>query len=149
MGIDRKLDFARGELISSLRQLPPTVRFQVIDYNEYAETLVVDGQRGLLPAAPDIVAKAIALLQALHASGNTNHLAALRNGIDLHPDVLYFLTDADDLRPEEVSLITRRNQQTVLHTIELTRRRALLLDGPLARLASENHGTYRRVSLGD
>jgi hypothetical protein len=149
MGIDRKLDFARRELIASLRRLPASVRFQVIEYNSDARTLVIDGQRDLLPIEPAIVAKAISLLQAIEAAGKTNHRAALLCGIGLHPDVLYFLTDADDLKPEEVVSVTRWNQRTVLHTIELTRRRTTQPDSPLARLARDNHGTYRRVWLGD
>ncbi len=149
MGIDRKLDFARGELIASLRRLPPSVRFQVIDYTDYAKPLVVDGQRDLLPAEPATVAKAIAHLQTLGAAGNTNHLAALRLGIALRPDVLYFLTDAENLKPEDVAAITRLNQRTVVYTIELTRRRAPRLDGPLAHLARDNRGSYRHVWLDD
>jgi fructose-specific component phosphotransferase system IIB-like protein len=149
MGIDRKLDFARRELIASLRRLSPAVRFQIVDYNDSAETLVVDGQRDLLPAEPTIVAKAVWFLQALEAAGTTNHLAALRRGLDLHPDVLYLLTDADDLKPEMIAAITQRNQRTVIHTIELTRLRAPHPEGPLAQLARNNHGTYRRVALSD
>jgi hypothetical protein len=149
MGTDRKLDFARRELIASIRRLPTSVRFQVIDYNDYVKTLVIDGQRTLLPAEPAVVAKAISYLQALDATGNTNHLAALRYGIGLRPDVLYFLTDAGDLKPGEIAIITRWNQRTVLHTIELTRRRTSLPDNSLAQLARDNHGTYRRVWLSD
>ena len=147
MGVDRKLDFARSELIASLRRLPPTMRFQVIDYNEYAKSLLVDGHCDLLPAEPAILEKAVSLLQTLEAGGNTNHLAALRRGLDLHPDVLYFLTDADDLRAEEVAAVTLRNQGSVIHTIELTRRHISRQEGPLARLAHDNHGSYRRVSV--
>jgi hypothetical protein len=147
MGLDRKLDFARRELIASLRRLPPSAHFQVIDYNDYAEPLVIDGQRGLLPAEPTIISKVISLLLALDAAGKTNHLAALCCGLDLHPDVLYFLTDADDLRPEEVAAVTQRNRGSVIHTIELTHRHTSQPDGPLARLAHDNHGSYRCVSL--
>jgi hypothetical protein len=89
------------------------------------------------------------LLQALDAAGTTNHVAALRRGLDLHPDVLFFLTDADDLKPEVISAITQRNQRSVIHTIELTRLRSPRPEGPLAQLARDNHGTYRRVALGD
>ncbi len=149
MGIDRKLDFARRELITSLRRLPPSVRFQVIDYNESVETLIVDGQRELLPAEPAIVDKAVSFLLALAAAGATNHLAALRRGLELRPDVLFFLTDADDLKPEVISFITQRNQHSVIHTIELTRHRSACPEGPLAELARNNHGTYRRVAWGD
>ena len=40
-------------------------------------------------------------------------------------------------------------ERTVVHTIELTHRRAAPADGPLARLTRDNHGTYRRVSFDD
>lgn len=146
MGIDRKLDFARRELIASLRRLAPTVRFQVIDYNDRAELLVFDGRNGLLPAEPAVVERAVSQLQALEAAGNTNHLAALSRGLALRPDVLYFLTDADDLRPEEIAAVAQRNRVSVIHTIELTRRSSRP-DGPLAQLARDNRGTYRCVSL--
>ena len=149
MGIDRKLDFARRELIASLRRLPPSVRFQVIAYNDSAKSLIVDGQRDLLLAEPAIVEKAVSLLQTLDAAGATNHLAALRRGLDLHPDVLFFLTDADDLKPEVISAITQRNRHSIIHTIELTRLRSTRPQGPLARLARDNGGTYRPVAFGD
>lgn len=147
MGTDRKLDFARRELIASLRRLPPTVRFQVIDYNDYVELLVVDGCRDLLPADPVVVGKAISWLPTLAAAGNSNHLAALRCGLDLHPDVLFFLTDADDLRAEEIAAVTQRNRGSIIHTIELTHRHLGCPEGPLAQLARDNHGSYRRVSV--
>jgi hypothetical protein len=149
MGPDGKLDFARRELIASLRRLPPTMRFQVIDYNEHAEVLVSDGRTDLLPAEPAVVDRAVSFLQTLGAIGNTNHLAALCRGLNLHPDVLYFLTDADDLRPEEIAAVTQRNHGSVIHTIELTRRRVSRLEGPLAQLARDNHGNYRHVSISD
>lgn len=147
MGEYHKLDFARRELIASLRRLPASVRFQVIDYNEYAEMLVVDGRMDLLPAEPAIVERAIAFLNTLYAGGNTNHLAALRRALNLHADVIYFLTDADDLKQEDVAALTRQNRGCIIHTIELTQR-AGRPEGPLAQLASDNGGTYRRVSFG-
>jgi hypothetical protein len=149
MGTDRKLDSARRELITSLRQLPKTVRFQVIDYNDSVEMLIVDGRMDLLPAEPAIVTKAISHLQTLYAAGKSNHVAALRCGVNLHPDLLYFLTDAGDLKPEDIAIITRCNQRTAIHTIELTRRRTLQPDHPLSQLVRDNGGTYRRVWLGD
>jgi len=59
--------------------------------------------------------------------------------------VLYFLTDADNLPLAEVDRMTRSNGGTIIHTIELTHRRSTRDDGPLAQLARDNHGTYRRV----
>jgi hypothetical protein len=65
--------------------------------------------------------------------------------LSLRPDVLYFLTDADNLKPAEVDSITRANHGTIIHTIELTHRRPSGNAGLLAQLARYNHGTYRRV----
>lgn len=149
MGMDHKLDFARRELIAGLRRLPASMRFQVIDYNDSAESLVVDGNRDLLLADPATVDKAVAFLLKLDAAGNTNHLAALRRAVDFHADAIYFLTDADDLKPQEIALITQRNRQSVIHTLELTRRRSIAPDGPLAQLARDNNGIYRRVLLSE
>lgn len=149
MGMDHKLDFARRELIASLRRLPASARFQVIHYNDFAEALNVDGCRDLLPAELPTVDKVVAFLQTLDAAGNTNHFAALRLALDLHPDAIYFLTDADDLKPQEVALLTQRNRHSIVHTLELTRRRSEQSQGPLAQLAHDNNGTYRRVWMGD
>ncbi len=149
MGLDRKLDFARRELIASLRRLPRSVRFQVIAYNDSAETLFLDGRGDLLPSEPAIVEKAVASLRGLEAAGPSRHFAALCRGLDLHPDVLYFLTDADNLTPEVVSAVTQRNRGSVIHTIELTHRRASQAHGPLAQLAHDNRGTYLPIVIRD
>jgi hypothetical protein len=149
MGVDRKLDFARRELIESLRQLHSGCRFQVVDYNDHADLLVLDGRMDLLPAEPAWIERAALALGKLQPSGTTNHLLALRRGLILRPDVLYLLTDADNLSPAEVQQITTINHGTVIHTIELTRRAATNADGPLTRLAHDNHGTYRRVAPCD
>ena len=149
MGMDHKLDIARRELIAALRHLPTSSRFQVIDYNDTAESLVVDGNRDLLRADPATVDKAVSFLLKLDAAGNTNHLAALRRAVDLHADAIYFLTDADDLKPQEIALITQRNRLSVIHTLELTRRRTVAPDGPLAQLARGNNGIYRRILLSE
>jgi len=149
MGVNNKLDTACQELLTSLRRLPPTARFQVITYNTSAEPLVIDGRIDLLPAEPAIITQAAQSLQTLTATGKTDHANALRRGLLLHPEVLYFVTDADDLKFEEVELITHSNQGTAIHAIELTRRPTPLPDSPLAELARHNRGTYRRVWVGD
>jgi hypothetical protein len=149
MAFDRKLDSARRELIASLRRLPGTVRFQVIAYNHSVESLVVDGRRDLLPAESAIVEKAAAFLQSLEASGNTNHVAALRRALQFRADAIYLLTDADDLKPQDLAVLARLNQHSAIHTLELTRRRAATPQGPLAELAGGNRGTFRRVWVGE
>jgi hypothetical protein len=66
----------------------------------------------------------------------------------LHPDVLYLVTDTDEMATAEVDAVTHLNQgRTVIHAIELTARPDPRPDSPLRRLAAGNRGTYRRVPL--
>jgi hypothetical protein len=64
----------------------------------------------------------------------------------LLPDLILFVTDADDLAPEQVRAVTQMNAgRSVIHTIELSGHQVERLGGPLQLLAQCNGGTYRRV----
>src|ERR671938_529496 len=102
MGQDGLCDAARHELRDSLLRLPPAVRFQVIVYNRVPRPLRIGARSGLVPATPENKAEALRLLDGLRPEGGTQHAAALRQALDLQPDAIFFLTDAADLRPEEV-----------------------------------------------
>jgi hypothetical protein len=149
MGVNNKLDLACRELLTSLRRLPPSARFQVIAYNTSAEPLVIDGRIDLLPVEPAILDEVASTLRKLVAVGGTDHIKALRRGLALHPDVLFFVTDADDLPAAQIDFVSRCNHGTAIHAIELSRRRNARPDGPLAQLARGNGGTYRRIAAGD
>jgi hypothetical protein len=149
MGIRNKLDLACRELLASVRRLPPSARFQVIAYNTSAEPLVIGGRVDLLPVEPAILDEVASTLRNLVASGGTDHVQALCRGLTFHPDVLFFVTDADDLPLAKIDFISRCNRGTVIHAIELSHRRSARSDGPLAQLAHGNGGTYRQVSAGD
>jgi hypothetical protein len=148
MGMGNKLDMACRELLASLRQLPPSARFQIICYSDYAVPLVINNQTGLLPAEPANIQAAARVLKKITATGQTNHAEALRCGLTLRPDVLYLITDADNLPYGKLEALTRDNSVTAIHIVELTRRRAAPADDPLAQLAHAHGGTYRRVSVG-
>jgi hypothetical protein len=138
MGLSGGLQRARDELRSALRALPPDARFQVIAYNQGAVPLLP----ALRPADPDTVEYALQKLDALHAEGRTNHLNALETARNQRPDVVFLVTDADELddRPIRLNLGT-----ATLNVIELGRG-AGRGEGPLARLARSTGGTYRRVA---
>jgi hypothetical protein len=147
MGMGNKLDIACRELLASLRRLPPSARFQIIYYSDYAAPLVINNRTDLLPAEPANIQAATRVLKTLTATGNTNHADALTRGLALRPDVLYLITDADDLPYRQLEALTRDNSVTAIHIVELTRRRTVPADGPLAQLAHAHGGTYRRVSV--
>lgn len=149
MGMGNKLEAACRELLVSLRHLPPKTRFQIIAYNNGAQPLFIAGRNDLLPAEPAIIEQAAGVVSRLTASGGTDHVNALRRGLALRAEVLFFLTDADDLPAAQIDSLTRANHGTVIHTLDLSGGRQPRPDGMLARLARANGGSYRRVPVGD
>ncbi len=139
------LDVVRREVLASLRALPPAAQFQIVAYNSFAE-LLLPGK--FVPATPGMVDEAARRLEGLSASGETNHVRALEQALYLlpAPDLVFLVTDADELKEADVQRITRLNRgRAVIHVVELT---AALPDGPeslLARLARSNGGSHRRA----
>jgi hypothetical protein len=145
MGPSGGLVRARRELRAALAELPSGASFQVIVYNQSAKPLRMDGKFEFLPAEPRTIEAVERELDGVAASGRTDHARAVQAGLRLRPDVLFLITDADDLTEAEVREVTRRNAgQTNIHTIELSTRRGGE-NGPLYRLATLNGGTYCRV----
>jgi hypothetical protein len=145
MGLSDMLDLARADLIASLRRLPPGTLFQVIPYNHTTEPLRLGGTTGLVPADPPVIEEAVTRLAALTATGPTKHLQALKRGLALRPEVIFLATDADDLTDADVRAVTALNQgRAAIHVIDLARGQPRP-DSPLARLAANNRGQYRRV----
>lgn len=146
MGLNGALERVKHELLASLARLPADVRFQVILYNRSAQPLILGGAVALAPATTanrDAVARQ---LDALEAEGATDHLPALSLALSYEPDVIYFLTDADDLTAEQVRQVTRLNRgRAIIHTLELTAANAHREEMPLHQLARANRGCYRAV----
>jgi hypothetical protein len=146
MGPGGGLDRARAEVALSLRGLPPGARFQILAYNRSVVPLVPH-PAGLVPADTPHLAQALTALEELTATGSTHHAVALRQGLALRPEVLFLLTDADDLDDREAAGLIRANPAgTVLHVVELARGLAGR-PGALARLAAHTQGSYRQVPL--
>jgi hypothetical protein len=74
------------------------VRFQVVVYAGFAFQPLPAPASGCVPATPDNVERMAAALLALGApAGRSDHLKGLHAALDLRPDVVLFLTDADGL----------------------------------------------------
>jgi hypothetical protein len=147
MGPTGALDAAKFELLTSLHQLPDGSRFQVIFYNGSAEPLYFDRRGQLLPASPEVKEQLTAYVNSLLAEGKTNHVRAVQRALELEPDLIILVTDADELSPEQVAALTRQNRRrTMIHAIELTTTKQRG-DGPLRRLAENNQGTYQALLL--
>ena len=140
---DGRFDRAREQVIASLRQLPADVRFQVITYDRNAFALHV-GESGLAVATPANVNAAAAELTMMSPEGATDHVRALQRALSLGPDVIYFLTDEDDLTPSDVRRITQLNTRHVsIHALCLVP--PSTANTPMWNLARQNRGIFQVV----
>jgi hypothetical protein len=146
MGLRGALDTARRQLLGSLGSLPEDVRFQVIVYNSTAELLAPGSD--LVYATHEMKRHTATRMDSLCAEGGTSHLPALKRALTLSPEVIYFLTDADDLNPEEQRVITKLNRgRCCIHVVELNTSHRDRPWMPLQELARSNRGSYRAVDL--
>jgi len=83
------------------------------------------------------------------ANGGTRHLEALQLALKMRPDVIFFLTDADEpqLTAAELARIQRWNYGTTIHAIEFAYGPQSSADNFLIRLARQNGGQHAYVDL--
>jgi hypothetical protein len=144
MGLSGSFRAAKAEIVRVLRGFPAETCFQVILYNESAEPLRIGRGERLLPADAATLRAVEGILAEARPSGETDHAKALSMALSLDPEVIYLVTDADDLTPAVVKDVTRRNREhVVIHTIDVGRR--LQATGRLRELASQNGGQYVRA----
>ncbi len=94
---------AKAELVRSFRSLTPLQQFLIVFYNEApvvfpAKDLSIADERGKQNAEN--------FVNSIGADGGTDHLAALKKAIACKPDVIFFLTDADEPRMSTGQLAT-------------------------------------------
>ncbi len=139
---------AKAALVSSLQTLADTQQFQIIFYNQTPRLMSVRGRTyGELMFATE-VNKALArqFIGGIEPGLGTDHMPALKMGLRMTPEVLFFLTDADQptLSAGELNELQRLNQgRTRIHTIEFGVDASLQVDNFLTKLARQNGGTYR------
>jgi hypothetical protein len=109
MGEFGKFDLARKALAATLRRQPEAVRLQVVVYAGRAVVPLPAPESRCVPATAQNVARVADVLAALpHPSGRSDHAGGLRAALDLRPDVVVFLTDADGPPPAAFRELVRR-----------------------------------------
>lgn len=144
------LAFAKTHLIASIQGLEKTQQFQIIFYNERPTIFNPAGQPGRLSfATEENKARAIGFIQSITAEGGTQHDAALLLAIQLRPDVIFFLTDADEPRLSDGKLeqIHQRANGIVIHAIEFGRGPHPGGENFLSRIARQNGGQYVYIDI--
>ena len=87
-------------------------------------------------------------MEKLFPDSGTEHLPALKMALSMKPDVVFFLTDADDLRARDVKEVSDLNNgRANIHTIEFAIGPETDRENMLRELANTNGGTYRYIDV--
>lgn len=150
MSTNFALEAAKAELLASLGKLAPGMEFQIVFYND--EPQMLNQSAKLLPVSELAVARARAQIESAIPSGGTNHEKALRLAIEIRPDVIYVLTDAEDVSPKLVNQLSHLNRLSrgpkraaVIHVIHFYESGKSKPDRTIRQLAEKNRGVYRMI----
>jgi hypothetical protein len=148
MVVHNSLDVAKREMLTSINQLPPDAQFATIFYNHQATVLTnPEGRKGLMAATTANKARVQAQLERIAPFGGTDHMVALREALKLRTEVIFFLTDAQDMGNTVVNEILAEVGRTRIQAIEFGEGIALGQRTPLARLATTTGGTYLYIDV--
>ena len=146
----RPLRAAKMELMESLADLDSVHQFQIIFYNERPQIFERDPGRAELVWG-DTEGKSLAqdFVSRIKATGGTEHLAALRVALNMRPDVVFFLTDADEpqLTFNELQRIRQWNRGSTIHAIEFGAGPKFTRTNFLMKLAEQNGGQHAYVDV--
>ncbi|RCS40735.1 hypothetical protein DTL42_25575 [Bremerella cremea] len=144
------LDAAKAELLKSLNDLDKMHQFAIIFYNQEPFVFSPRGDRPRLVFA-DEQGKNLAkqFVGGVIASGGTKHVDALKIALKMNPDVVFFLTDADQptLLPHELEEIHRLNRGISIHAIEFGYGKYDGRRNFLVKLAEGNDGQHVYVDI--
>jgi hypothetical protein len=150
-GPNSPLEWAKSELLGSLADLGDTQQFQIIFYNERPTRMNVGrSYGGMVLADPETKRQAERFVRSIVADGGTKHEAAIEMALKLAPDVIFFLTDADEpqLSPAQLARIKKMNaERSVIHTIEFGDRHGGTRDNFLKAIAHQNGGKYVYIDI--
>lgn len=147
---NRPLMAAAAQLIESLRSLDRSHQFQIIFYNHQTWVFNPAGNANRLLFATDRNKELAArFVRGMTADGGTEHEGALLAAIALRPDVIFFLTDADEPRlwPAQLERLRRRAAGTAIHTIEFGFGPQQNPRNFLVQLAEQNGGRHTYIDI--
>lgn len=143
------LEAAKAELLESLDSLAETHEFQIIFYNQNPSIFNPSGRGRLSLADERSKDTARRFVGGITAAGSTNHEAALKAALNLRPDVIFFLTDAEEpqLSQYQLSRIKRLNSGASICAIEFGAGPEPSGDNFLKQLARDNGGRHGYVDI--
>jgi uncharacterized protein with von Willebrand factor type A (vWA) domain len=143
------LSAAKKQLLDSLRSLDSVHQFQIVFFNSRTRVFEAAGNGHRVAFASDRNKQLAAnFVGGITADGGTDRMVALREAIAMSPNVIFFLSDADDpMSASELAEITRLNRraQAAICVIEFGRKPAPTANNFLMQLATESGGQYGYV----
>jgi hypothetical protein len=145
----RPLAAAKQQLLQSLESLESVHQFHIMFFNTKTQSFDLSGGGRRIAFATQRNKKLAAnFVGGITADGGTDRFVALREAITFAPDVIFFLTDADDpMSAAEMAGITRANHrvEAAICVIEFGKNPAPAPNNFLARLAQQSGGQYGYV----
>jgi hypothetical protein len=145
------LSAAKRELIASLQSLQSVHQFQIIFYNQDPQLMPEfrGGPARMVFADEPGKRLAASFVGSISAFGATDHVKALHQALQLRPDVVFFLTDADEpqLTIEDFRRIRQWNQGTLINAIEFGVGPPKTRFNFLVKLADDNGGQHTYVDV--
>jgi hypothetical protein len=141
---------AKRELVHSLRELEKTHQFQIIFYNENPRIFAPSGGEGRLAFGTEQNKRlAERFVGGITADGATQHEEALTMALRMRPDVIFFLTDADEpsLSAKQLARIAQQNHGTSINAIEFGYGPQGDSNNFLVRMARQNGGQHVYVDV--
>ncbi len=143
---------AKSELLESLGSLGPVHQFQIVFYNDSPLPFggLGDGGPKLFKGDDRSKEAAMRFVRDVSAAGGTQHVDALRMALNMAPDVLFFLTDADSSPSlkEIDSLQTRASRAgTTIHGIQFGSGPSRNSGGWIRLLAEGTGGKFRYIDV--
>jgi von Willebrand factor type A domain len=141
---------AKRQLIQSLDSLAGVHQFQIIFFNHRLQAFDISGGGKRIAFGSDRNKQLAAnFVGGITAEGGTDRFAALKAALVFRPDVIFFLTDADDPMPdselEEIELGSQRFGSRIC-VIEFGRQATPWGDNFLQALARQTGGQYGYVN---
>jgi len=147
---NKALNAAKRELLRSLDELGPSHQFQIIFYNEDPTVMRIGPATNLMFADDANKRAALRFVESISADGATQHEPALVAALQFAPDVVFFLTDADqpELSSAQLDRIQRLNDgRAVINTIEFGLGPKVRRRNFLDVVAEENGGRSAYVDI--
>jgi hypothetical protein len=132
------------------------MEFQVVLYSDEADLLLVSSNRqySLVPASEMNKDRAAKLLFDLRGDGGTRHDRGLEKALQLKPEVMFLLTDAEDDSENDIRRLVKRiadynakidGRRVTVHVMQYWHQKDKPANKAIQELATATRGSYDLV----